>query len=43
MCGELPEHLLLPHTPSKCDDDRSIGDARDGISNMGKLLDEGAQ
>jgi hypothetical protein len=38
---QLLEHLLVSHTLSKSDNNRSIGDARDGVSNLGEALDEG--
>jgi hypothetical protein len=43
MCGQLLQHLLVSHTLSKCNNDKSIGDARDGVVNLGEPLDEGAQ
>jgi hypothetical protein len=43
MCGELLQHLLVPHTLVKCNYNRSIGNERDGVVNLGELLDEGAQ
>jgi hypothetical protein len=41
--GQLLEHLLVPHTLSKCYNDRSIRNARDGVPYLGEPLDEGAQ
>jgi hypothetical protein len=41
--GHLLEHLLVTHTMLKRDNDRSIGDARDGVLSLGEPLDEGAQ
>jgi hypothetical protein len=41
--GELLQHLLVPHTLAKCNYNRSIGNARDGVVNLGELLDEGTQ
>jgi hypothetical protein len=43
MCCQLLEHLLVTHTLPKCNNDRSIGDARDGVANLGESLDEGVQ
>jgi hypothetical protein len=43
VSGQLLEHLLISHTLSKSDNDRSIGDAGDGVSILGELLDEGLQ
>jgi hypothetical protein len=42
MCGELLQHLLIPHTLAKCNHNRRIGDTRDGVVNLGKPLNEGA-
>jgi hypothetical protein len=42
MHGELLQHLLIPHTLVKCNYNRSIGDTRNGVANMGKPLNEGA-
>jgi hypothetical protein len=41
--GELLQHLLVPHTLVKCNYNRSIGNARDGVVNLGEPLDEGTQ
>jgi hypothetical protein len=41
--GQLLEHLLVPHTLPKCNIDRCIRDARDGVSILGEPLDERAQ
>jgi hypothetical protein len=43
MCGQLLKHLLISHALSKSDYNRSIGDAGDGVLNLGVLLDEGPQ
>jgi hypothetical protein len=43
MRGELLQHLLIPHTLAKCSYNRSIGDTRNGVANLRKLLNEGAQ
>jgi hypothetical protein len=43
MCGKLLEHLLISHVLSKCDNNRSVRNAGDGVSNLGELLDEGLQ
>jgi hypothetical protein len=43
VCDQLLEHLLISHAPSKSNYNISIGDARDGISNLGEPLDEGPQ
>jgi hypothetical protein len=42
MHGGLLQHLLIPHTLMKCNHNRSIGDMRNGIANLGKPLNEGA-
>jgi hypothetical protein len=42
VCGELLQHLLIPHTLAKCNYNRSIENARDGVANLGEPLDEGA-
>jgi hypothetical protein len=34
MHGELLQHLLIPHTLTKCNHNRSIGDTRNGIANL---------
>jgi hypothetical protein len=39
--GELLQHLI-PHSLVKCNHNRSIGDMRNGIANLGEPLDEGA-
>jgi hypothetical protein len=41
--GQLLEHLLISHTLSKSDNNRSIGDVGDSVSNLGEPLDEGRQ
>jgi hypothetical protein len=41
MRDEILQHLLIPHTLVKCNHNRSIGDMRNGVANMGKLLNEG--
>jgi hypothetical protein len=41
--GELLQHLLIPHSLVKCNHNRSIGDTRNGIANLGEQLDKGAQ
>jgi hypothetical protein len=41
--GQLLQHLLVPHNLAECNNNRSIGDERDGIVNLGQSLDEGAQ
>jgi hypothetical protein len=43
MCGQLLEHLLISHALSKSNNNRSVGDAGDGVSNLGEPLDEGPQ
>jgi hypothetical protein len=43
MRGELLQHLLIPHTLVKCNYNRSIGDTRNGIANLRKPMNEGAQ
>jgi hypothetical protein len=43
MHGELLQHLLIPHTLAECNYNRSIGDMRNGVVNLGKPLNEGAQ
>jgi hypothetical protein len=43
MCGELFQHLLIPHTLAKCNHNRSIRDMRDGIMNLREPLDEATQ
>jgi hypothetical protein len=43
MRGELLQHLLIPYTLVKCNHNKSIGDMRNDVSNMGKSLNEGAQ
>jgi hypothetical protein len=42
MRGELLQHLHIPHTLMKCNHNRSIGDMRIGVANLGKPLIEGA-
>jgi hypothetical protein len=41
--GQLLKHLLISHALSKNDNNRSIGDVGDGVSNLGEPLDEGPQ
>jgi hypothetical protein len=41
--GELLQHLLIPYSLAKCNHYRSIGDTRNGITNLREPLDEGAQ
>jgi hypothetical protein len=43
MRGKLLQHLLIPHALLKCNDNRIIGDTRDGVANLRELLDEGTQ
>jgi hypothetical protein len=43
MGSELLQHLRIPYSLAKCNYHRSIGDTRNGIVNIGELLDEGAQ
>jgi hypothetical protein len=43
MCVQLLQHLLVPHTLAECNNNRSIGDVRDGVVNLGEPLDKGAQ
>jgi hypothetical protein len=43
MRGEFFQHLSIPHTLAKCNHNRSIGDMRNGVVNLGKQLNEGAQ
>jgi hypothetical protein len=43
MHGELLQHLLIPHILAKCNHNRSIGDTRNGVANLEKPLNEGAQ
>jgi hypothetical protein len=40
--GQQLEHLLISHTLSKSDNNRSIGDAGHGVSNLGEPSDEGS-
>jgi hypothetical protein len=40
-CGELLQHLLIPHTLAKCNHNKSIGDARHVVANLRKPLNEG--
>jgi uncharacterized membrane protein (Fun14 family) len=42
MRGELLQHLHIPHTLMKCNHNRSIGDMRIGVANLGKPLNKGA-
>jgi hypothetical protein len=41
MCGQFFEHLLISHALSKSDNNRSIGDKGDGVSNLENPLDKG--
>jgi hypothetical protein len=43
MRGELLQHLLIPYSLMECNHNRSIGNMWDGVANLGKPLDEGAQ
>jgi hypothetical protein len=43
MRSELLQHLLIPHTLAKCNHNISIGNTRNGVANLGKLLNEGEQ
>jgi hypothetical protein len=43
MGGEILQNLLIPYPLVKCNYYRSIGDTRNGIANLTKSLDEGAQ
>jgi hypothetical protein len=43
MGGQLLKHLLISYALSKNDNNRSIGDVGDGVSNLGESLDEGLQ
>jgi hypothetical protein len=43
VCGQLLKHLLISHTMSKGDNNRSIGNAGDGVSNLRESLDDGSQ
>jgi hypothetical protein len=40
--GELLQHLLIPYSLVKCNYHRSIGDIRNGITNLRELLGERA-
>jgi hypothetical protein len=42
MSGELLQHLLIPYSLVKCNYHKSIEDTRNGIANLGELLDEGS-
>jgi hypothetical protein len=42
MRGDLLQHLLIPHTLVKHDYNRSIGDMRNGVTNLREPLDEEA-
>jgi hypothetical protein len=37
--SEFLQHLLIPHTLAKYNHNRSIGDTRNGVANLGKPLD----
>jgi hypothetical protein len=39
MRGQLLEHLLVPHTLLKSNNNKGIRDARDGVPNLGEPLD----
>jgi hypothetical protein len=41
--GEHLQHLLIPHSLVKWNHNRSIGDKRNGVVNLGEPLDEGVQ
>jgi hypothetical protein len=41
--GELLQHLLIPYPLAKWNYYRSIGDVRNGFTNLREPLDEGAQ
>jgi hypothetical protein len=41
MCGELFQHLLIPHTLAKRDYNRSIGNMSNDVANLREPLDEG--
>jgi hypothetical protein len=43
MCDELLQYLLISHALTKCNHNRSIGDTRNGVANLGKPLNEGMQ
>jgi hypothetical protein len=43
MRSELLQHLLIPYFLMECNHNRSIGNTWDGVANLGKPLDEGAQ
>jgi hypothetical protein len=43
MRGQLLEHLLVPHTLPKHNENRGIGNVRDVVPNLGEPLNEGAQ
>jgi hypothetical protein len=43
LCGKHLQHLLIPHTLAKCNHNRSIGETRNGVANLGNSLNEGAQ
>jgi hypothetical protein len=43
MCGELFQHLLIPHTLVKCNYNRRIEDMKNGVMNLREPLNEGAQ
>jgi hypothetical protein len=42
MHGEILQHIPIPHTLAKCNYNRSIGDMRNSVVNLGKPLNEGA-
>jgi hypothetical protein len=42
MRGELFQHLFIPHTLAKCDYNKSIGNMRNGVTNLREPLDEGS-
>jgi hypothetical protein len=42
MRSELFQHLLIPHTLTKYNHNKNIGDTRNGVANLGKSLDERA-
>jgi hypothetical protein len=43
VSGELLQHLLVLYSLPECGNDRSKGNAGDGVPYLGKAMDEGAQ
>jgi hypothetical protein len=41
MRGQLLQHVFIPHTLLKCNDNRSIGDTMDSVANLGEPLNKG--